>query len=144
MDVARKRECQLNSEEDWFEVIDGQQRLTTIYLILVALRQAIEVLGLPTGLYDIRYQRTTKDFNPTEFLKNIEQISKIDDSYIDYFHISTAFFTIKKWLKEKQVNKGYFSATLLDQNLETFNPPRDKANNIRFIWYDSSTAEEPE
>lgn len=137
MDVARKRECQLNSEEDWFEVIDGQQRLTTIYLILVALRQAIEVLGLPTGLYDIRYQRTTKDFNPTEFLKNIEQISKIDDSYIDYFHISTAFFTIKKWLKEKQVNKGYFSATLLDQNLETFNPPRDKANNIRFIWYES-------
>lgn len=34
MDNKEKEQNNLNTNEDWYEVIDGQQRLTTIYLIL--------------------------------------------------------------------------------------------------------------
>ena len=35
MDTKRKKECQLPEIEDWYEVVDGQQRLTTIFIILI-------------------------------------------------------------------------------------------------------------
>ena len=34
MNAEDKQKCQLNADEKWYEVIDGQQRLTTIFLIL--------------------------------------------------------------------------------------------------------------
>jgi uncharacterized protein with ParB-like and HNH nuclease domain len=40
-----------NSE---WELIDGQQRITTIYLILQYLKQILEILGKKT--YDLRYE----------------------------------------------------------------------------------------
>ena len=49
MDNKEKEKNNLNTNEDWYEVIDGQQRLTTIYLILASLKEAIELL--PTDLY---------------------------------------------------------------------------------------------
>lgn len=34
MDEETKRKCGLRVDEQWYEVIDGQQRLTTIFLII--------------------------------------------------------------------------------------------------------------
>ena len=84
-----KQKAQLNINEEWYEVIDGQQRLTTIFLILSSLKEAISKLGLPTDLYELKYQRESKDFNVARFLNNISVSNEINDSYIDYFYMSS-------------------------------------------------------
>lgn len=133
-----KQKCQLDIIENWYEVIDGQQRLTTIFLILLALKDAIDVLGLPTNLYELKYQRESEKFNITSFLKNISDSKKIDDSFIDFFYMGSAFNTIVQWLKDNNVNKGDFCNALLKHDLDdNQDNPRDKANNVRFIWYES-------
>lgn len=132
-----KQKAQLNINEEWYEVIDGQQRLTTIFLILSSLKEAISILGLPTDLYELKYQRESKDSNVAHFLNNISD-SKIDDSFIDFFYMGSAFNTIVKWLKDNNVNKGDFCNALLKHDLDdNQDNSRDKANNVRFIWYES-------
>ena len=80
-----KQKAQLNINEEWYEVIDGQQRLTTIFLILSSLNEAISILGLPTDLYELKYQRESEKFNVTSFLKNISDSKELDNSFIDFF-----------------------------------------------------------
>ena len=104
----------------WYEVIDGQQRLTTIYLILRALKEF--------KLYSLKYQRNNK---VESFFEN----PQIDDSEIDLYHISNAYTTIKSWL-----GKYFDFDTKLLETLKSCDRDedgRDKANNVRFIWYES-------
>ena len=133
-----KQKARLNINEEWYEVIDGQQRLTTIFLILSSLKEAISILGLPTDLYELKYQRESKDFNFTSFLNNTSVSNEIKDSYIDYFYMSSALKVIDSWLKSKKINIGDFCSSLLKHDLDdNQDNPRDKANNVRFIWYES-------
>ena len=83
-------------EEGW-EVIDGQQRLTTIYLILKNLENQIE-----------RDQKNfTRIFYETradseDFLNNVEGYSvERANQNIDYYHIYNAYNTIKEWFRIK-------------------------------------------
>ena len=137
IDEFHKKALKLELNEEWYEVIDGQQRLTTIYLILSAMKDAISILGLPTELYDLKYQRTIDNYDFTNFLKNVGSILKEEYGHIEYYYVSRAFLTIKEWLKVERVNKGDFCNSLLKHDLDDSNPQRDKANNIRFIWYES-------
>lgn len=131
-------------DQTWYEVIDGQQRLTTLYIILTSLQSAIEVLGLPTERFELRYQRKTNEFNGTRFLEEITGLKGIDNTQIDYYHMSSAYATIRAWLNpgesstnRKHVNKGDFCNALLKHEMDDSVKPRDKANNVRFIWYES-------
>lgn len=133
-----KQKAQLNINEEWYEVIDGQQRLTTIFLILSSLKEAISTLGLPTDLYELKYQRESKDFNVARFLNNIAVSNEINDSYIDFFYMSSAFKIIDSWLNSNKDYKGDFCNALLKYDLDdNQEKTRDKANNVRFIWYES-------
>lgn len=87
IDEERKVECQLD-ENEWYEVIDGQQRLTTIFIILNCLSN--EKLSL-------RYQTRPRS---EEFLKNIK--NKTNDSNIDFFYMTKAKDEINKWDGEKK------------------------------------------
>ena len=135
----------LDLDETWYEVIDGQQRLTTLYMILTALKPIIKAIRLPTALFELKYQRKTDTFNGTNFLQDIGQLNGIENSHIDYYHMSTAYSTIMKWLEDsesedcrKPVNVGDFCNALLKYQLDDDpKKPRDKANNVRFIWYES-------
>lgn len=138
MSDEEKTKCKLDNNDEWYEVIDGQQRLTTIFLILSSLKDAISILGLPTCLYEMKYQRESKEFNVNNFLNDISEIRKKNDSYIDFYYMSSAFGTIELWMKENEVNKGDFCNALLKYELDSNqDEPRDKANNVRFIWYES-------
>lgn len=96
-----------------WEVIDGQQRLTTIFIILHCLGFGIE------NLYSLGYE-TRPD--STSFLKEIK-LEKAKCN-IDYYHIVQAKETVSKWLKEKDASgREGFCAKLL--------------NNVKFIWYES-------
>lgn len=96
-----------------WEVVDGQQRLTTIRLIL-------EVLNCPC--YDITYQ--TRE-NSAEFLNTITTKGEKDaKTNIDFYRIYEAYKKIDEWLKEidgKQ--KERFQNVLL--------------NRVKFIWYET-------
>jgi len=96
LDEETKQKNKLTGE--WFEVIDGQQRLTTIYLIiqyindLWAGRQKKNQFKLN---FEIR-----KDC--VQFLNEIrvnadEKTVNINKTYIDYYYISSAYQSIRNW-----------------------------------------------
>ena len=105
------------NEINW-EVIDGQQRLTTIFLILKVLEIYIES---DTKEYTISYD-TRPDSE--KYLKDISKDKKDDN--IDYFHIYNAFLTINEWFKNK-ANNGFPSAK--SKFISPF------LENTKFIWY---------
>lgn len=98
--------------ENQWEVIDGQQRLTTIYLILYYLNQ-----GGIEKLFELKYE--TRE-NSANYLQNELREGKIDDTNIDYYFISSAYSTICKWFK----NEGN------SFKIETFK------SHTKIIWYE--------
>ena len=111
----------------WYEVIDGQQRLTTIYLILRALQEKLNKKHFHQ-LYSLKYQRS----NQIEFF--FENLKK-NDAQIDLYHISEAYNTITTWIEKNWDFDTQLLETLISLNIDE--NERDKANNIRFIWYES-------
>ena len=98
-----------------WEVIDGQQRLTTIYLILKAIANINQ--------YELDYETRDKS---KAFLKELSEKSDANDENIDFYHMSLAYECINEW-KEKIGNKeqlSQFKEILL--------------NRVKFIWYESS------
>lgn len=117
-EMNEEEKKQNSLEGKWYEVIDGQQRLTTIYLILTFLKE--------DKLYQLNYQR---GLLIKEFLKG-----SFYDEKIDYYYLNRAYFSIEEWFKEREKEK-------IQKVLLTYIPNddkiKDKANNIRFIWYES-------
>lgn len=105
-----------------WEVIDGQQRLTTIYIIL-------SVLGYGSH-YQIEYE-TQPDFK--EFLNHLKKEPDKDYSVfkdknpgydnINFYHIFNAYMTIKDWIEKNEIDTGDFLKILLE--------------SVNFIWYES-------
>lgn len=108
-------------EDGCFELVDGQQRLTTLYLILSYIRSKVDIVNLA---YDITYQTRIET---AEFLRNIDFERKEEN--IDFFFIANAFETIKAWF-EHQVVEG---KTLLGVILNFY---RQLENNVKIIWYE--------
>lgn len=102
--VVKKNKMQYN-------VIDGQQRLTTIFLIIKYLKNE--------NFFDISYQTRGESAN---FLQNIQEKS-IDEAKdnIDFYHFYNAYHqTITKFFEGKydeykNINKDYFLEVLLDK-----------------------------
>lgn len=105
-----------------WEVVDGQQRLTTIRLIL-------EVLG-HSRFYDIEYE--TRE-NSADFLNKITAAEAKTETNIDFHHIYQAVTVIRKWMKEKDEKKIDEEKKKLFQNI--------LLNRVKFIWYE--TEEDP-
>ena len=71
-------------------VIDGQQRLTTIYLILKALGEE----KCPS----LEYERDS-------YIKKCDEFNGVDDSNIEIYHLTKAKDFIDKWIQEKRNNE---------------------------------------
>lgn len=111
-----------------YVLIDGQQRLTTIYLLLTFLDNVMQTLDYKK--FELSYHTRP---GSEEFLKNID-ISKKEKN-IDFFHITEAYEVISKWFENK---KGTEKVQLLTTLLDT----SEKANNVRVIWYEITGSEE--
>lgn len=103
----------LSSEEHW-EVVDGQQRLTSILILLQALNADIK--------YSIEYDVVEKS---RDFIKNISTISETEaNKDINLSHIYDAYQTIEKFLK--------------DNISEKYNDFREViSENVKFVWYEA-------
>jgi len=82
---------------DKWDVIDGQQRLTTIFLILTYLNQGYAENRRKT-LFKLEYE--TRE-GSAEFLKKNLSEEVVDESNIDYFFISSAYSTIANWFSQQ-------------------------------------------
>lgn len=106
---------------DAFEVLDGQQRLTTMLLILKRLMKRIgedERETYQNMLYDIVYtNRPQLDFENPNASDNI-----------DSYYLSEAKRTIDNWFSEQIKNK---------QNLNNFTSTLlyDQKRQVKIIWY---------
>ena len=119
-----------NLEGEWYEVIDGQQRLTTIYIILQYINQKWRGED-KLSQFTLNYE-TRKDC--IKFLKelkvNSDDTVNIDKSYIDFYHISKAMQTIRQWQLNYQKEKG--------KPLNTSNFQSTFEEFAKIIWYNVS------
>lgn len=106
---------------DKWEIVDGQQRLTTIYIILTCLKDILPLLDKTR--YEISYETRT---DSTTFLENINE-SRAEEN-IDFFHIVEAKKAVEEWFKDKGNYRIKLIQTLLNEN--------DIGKNVKVIWYE--------
>jgi hypothetical protein len=111
MPEERKNECNLD-EKQWYEVIDGQQRLTTIFIILNSLLEDKK---------EIKYQTRIET---GEYLKTFD----CEQQNIDIYFIMQAKEKVDEWFKTKsEDDKQNFIKKLTD--------------DCFVIWYESNKGE---
>lgn len=103
-----------------WELVDGQQRLTTLYLIVKYIQR-----HLPSAKLSYRLSYQTREDSAT-FLHSLDP--GLADSNIDYRHIATAYAEIERWFEE-QGNAG-LAATSMHTAL---------AKWVYVIWYEAPT-----
>lgn len=118
---------------DKWEVVDGQQRLTSIFILLSYLSTKGDY-GIPADLFSIEYEtREKEDCSSKEFLQDITSTTEIIKTNVDFYRMSDAFLIMKKWFEENKPTIGKFVDILI--SYEPNEKGDDEANNIRFIWY---------
>ena len=106
---------------DEWEIVDGQQRLTTIHIILTCLKEILPLVG--KSRYEISYE-TRK--GSSDFLANINEDQAEDN--IDFFHIVEAKKAVDEWFKDKGNYRIQLIQTLLNED--------DSGKNVKVIWYE--------
>ena len=116
-------------EGEWYELIDGQQRITTIYLIIQYINDMWAGRKNKSSLKLILRRRD----KCVEFLENIkvnddEKSVEINKENIDFYHISSAYQTIRNWEIDYEKKHG-----------RPLNDPEFQSKFLsysRVIWYE--------
>ncbi len=107
------------SENEW-ELVDGQQRLTTLYLIFLFMeRERLQNAG-PN--YSITYE--TRPGSET-YLEQLD--SARSESNIDFFHLFSAFDCIRAWFEKHGQRRQYVANKFYGYLFES----------VRVIWYEA-------
>jgi len=128
--VVKKKNWKRTGKEDLegWELIDGQQRLTTLYIILVYLEEVRQFYDNSKQLYTIDFEtreECIEFFNEREFKK------QINDSNVDFFHISKSYEIIEDWFKDKLTERLDMLKTILGET-----------KNASIIWYEANIEED--
>lgn len=116
-----------NREEVW-ELVDGQQRLTTLYLLLKVLKRF-----LPETTVDYSLEYATRH-GSAAYLDTLDKEHSND--YIDYNYMCKAAGTIDEWFKntaDKKNRKPTALAINLYQKLD---------EQVEILWYEIDSSEE--
>lgn len=113
----------------WYEVIDGQQRLTSIFLIIhYANEMWVGKQKVPE--FQLKYETRENSF---QFLKQqeineLKDEVEIDYENIDYYHISKAYNKIHNWVKNfKNTYQKDFDNNDFQSKLKSYS---------KVIWYE--------
>ena len=110
----------LGNEE--FELIDGQQRLTTLFLIYKYMQYQPN--------FSLDYERSNLS---AKFLHNVDL--SLEDKNIDFWFMANAYKTIENWFEEK-IAGGKNNLRTVSRNLENL-----FAYNVQIIWYEVDETE---
>lgn len=105
---------QLLSSEGHWEVVDGQQRLTSILILLQALNADIK--------YSIEYDVVKKSGDFINNIRNNIEKAKAEED-INLSHIYDAYETIKTFLEENNLKNKDFREVI--------------SENVKFVWYEA-------
>ncbi len=118
-----------SDKKDWYEVIDGQQRLTTIFLIVHYFNE-MWVGKQKTMLPTIKYATRNDSYDLLKRLEISEQQKAITQGkdfkyYIDYYYMKQAYSTIHEWANKMgpSFNNNDFQSKFIYRT--------------RVIWYES-------
>ena len=131
--VKKRSDNDSNVDGEEYEVIDGQQRLTTIrvlfsYLIEKHLNNQPLEENYDNKLYVIRYETRPES---TIFLDDI----KIDENNnIDFHHIAKASEYIDKWFDKKEKKRDVRESIL--RTLVLGQKEKREEGIVQFIWYE--------
>ena len=115
----------VRNEGDRYELIDGQQRLTTLYLIYRYMNSVSNGF-IDEPKFSLEYE-TRK--GSAAFLKNIDIDQK--DKNIDFWFMCNAYEAIGRWFEEKGKKS----------TLTTINTFFDE--NVKIIWYEVDETQDP-
>ena len=141
----------VKEDKNRFQVLDGQQRLTTLYLLILA-------LGGTPG-YQFEFERD-KGSKRSKLLENIRGLSEIDESTIDNYHITKAYTILDALFNHKDTNdkenKMFYNRLRENLNEENKNwlrwlllhdeksiPAGNeeikwRSKTLQFIWYETT------
>ena len=110
-----------------FEIVDGQQRLTTIRILMTCLKTQLEVIEKEP--FEIEFQTRETD----GFLNDIN--AERAEECIDNFYIYEAFKAINDWFEQRDPSyKIYFLQTLTNPDPDPGRDPTDRNINVKVIW----------
>lgn len=107
-----------------YELIDGQQRLTTLFLIYKVVGKMIPIAK---ANYTLAYEVRTRS---EEYLNNISESS--DESNIDFYFMKKTYLSIENWFQERMKQKltaPYDFLKLLTERVD-------------IIWYEAGPDED--
>ena len=122
-------------QTDVYDVIDGQQRLTTVYLILQYLQNTIAENCNRTSVYSIEYGRHAQEdcyLSKNLFLEDNED-KGLYKKNADNFYIYKAYQIIAEWFDAHKMYKLKI-AQLLTGEIDN-RADKDK-HDVRVIWYE--------
>ena len=99
-----------------FELVDGQQRLTTLYLIYKYMKNVNPFFSEPA--FSISYETREQS---ADFLKTVD-LSKQEDN-IDFWFIANAYITIQKWFEQ-------------DMQIRVMHIFEYFKEDVKIIWYE--------
>ena len=111
--------------DDNYELIDGQQRTTTLFLIYKFIKQVLPYLEINFSLY---YE--TREESET-FLNNLDP-EKSEDN-IDFFHMYNAYTAIEEWFNDSEIGT-------ISRIASKFSIFFDE--NVKVIWYEVNTRDD--
>ena len=128
------------TDENSYDVIDGQQRLTTLYLILKALENTIDENCDTQTIYEIGYSKYKNDPPENDYLNSNGFVDDNEDQYLtaDNFFIRQAYVEIRRWFDNNKRCRVTFAQMLMNSDSNSTLPDNEK-KDLRVIWYETTS-----